>query len=218
IFNRFSNFALENIPLFAGFTDYKNSDEMYNSIMLFKKDGFEKYDKVRLVPFGEYIPFKDLFFFIDKITDEISDFTPGEKIHNLTLRGKKISTPICYEIIYPEIVRDFINLGGNAIILISNDSWYGTTAAPYHLLSMSVFRSIENRRYILRSTSNGISAVIDPRGEIIKSVPLNKEQSFTSDFSFREKLTFFTRIGYLFPYAIAILTFVFLLLSLRRKD
>jgi len=218
IFNKFSNFALENIPLFAGFTDYKNSDEMYNSIMLFKKNGFEKYDKVRLVPFGEYIPFKDLFFFIEKITDEISDFTPGAEIHNLTLSGKKISTPICYEIIYPEIVRDFISLGGEAIILISNDSWYGTTAAPYHLLSMSVFRSIENRRYILRATSNGISAVIDPRGKIVKSVPLNTEQSFAADFSFRENLTFFTRIGYLFPYAMAILTFVFLMLSFRRKD
>lgn len=218
IFNRFSKFATENIPLFAGFTDYKNSDEMYNSIMLFKKGGFEKYDKVRLVPFGEYIPFKDLFFFIEKITDEISDFTPGAKIHNLTLSGKKISTPICYEIIYPEIVRDFISLGGEAIILISNDSWYGTTAAPYHLLSMSVFRSIENRRYILRSTSNGISAVIDPRGKIVKSIPLNKEQSFTADFSFRGKLTFFTRIGYLFPYAVAIFTIVFLLISFRRKD
>ncbi len=217
IYNRFANFAKDHIPLFAGFTDYKNSEEMYNSIMLFKKNGFEKYDKVRLVPFGEYIPFKNVFFFVEKITDEISDFTPGKKIHNLSLSGKKISTPICYEIIYPEIVRDFISLGGECIILISNDSWYGTTAAPYQLLSMSVFRSIENRRYILRSTSNGISAVIDPRGKILKKVPLNTEESFTHSFKFRKGKTFFTKFGFTFPYIALIVTLVFLFISIRRK-
>lgn len=218
IYNKLSVFAEENIPFFAGFTDYKNQDEMYNSIMLFKSSGFEKYDKVRLVPFGEYIPFKKLLFFINKITDEISDFTPGKKIHNLTLSGRKISTPICYEIIYPELVRNFISLGGESIVLVSNDSWYGTTAAPYHLLSMSVFRSIENRRYILRSTSNGISAVIDPRGEIVKMIPLNIEESFTSVFKFRKDFTFFTRIGFVFPYLMSLLVLIFILRYFRKKD
>lgn len=191
---------------------------MYNSIMLFDNGRFQKYDKFRLVPFGEYIPFKNIFFFVNKITDEISDFTPGEKIFNLQVLGEKISTPICYEIIYPQIVRDFIWRGGKAIVLISNDSWYGTTSAPYQLLSMSVFRSIENRRYILRSTSNGISAVIDPRGKIVKRVPLNTRHSFTSSFKFRRRVTFFTRIGFIFPYLTLLLVVIFTLRFLRNKD
>ncbi len=218
IYNRFTDFSMNHIPLFAGFTDYRSSDEMYNSIMLFDRENFLKYDKFRLVPFGEYIPFKKLFFFINKITDEISDFTAGKGIFNLKVLGTKVSTPICYEIIYPRIVRDFISKGGRAIILISNDSWYGTTSAPYQLLSMSVFRSIENRRYLLRSTSNGISAVIDPRGKIIKKIPLNTEDSFTSEFKFRKRVTFYTRIGFIFPYITTLLVLFFLIRSRFKKN
>ncbi len=209
--NKFLEFVHENIPIFAGFTDYKNSEEMYNSIMLFKNKAVEKYDKTQLVPFGEYIPFKKVFSFIEKITNEISDFTPGKSIHNLTLKDKKISTPICYEIIYPEIVRNFIDKGGELIILISNDSWYGTTSAPYQLLSMSVLRAIENRRFILRSTSNGISAVIDPRGNIKRKIPLNVQESFIAKFKFRNNKSFFTRFGYMFPYFSLLFTLIFLI-------
>jgi len=218
IYNRFDDFSMNHIPLFAGFTDYQSSEEMYNSIMLFDRGYFQKYDKYRLVPFGEYIPFKKLLFFINKITDEISDFTAGKKIFNLKVLGNKVSTPICYEIIYPRIVRDFIWKGGKAIILISNDSWYGTTSAPYQLLSMSVFRSIENRRYLLRSTSNGISAIIDPRGKIIKKVPLNTEDSFVSEFKFRNRITFYTKIGFIFPYLTALFVLIFLIRSRIKKD
>jgi len=217
LYMRFQDFSLNHVPLFAGFTDYRGPDEMYNSIMLFDNGRFQKYDKFRLVPFGEYIPFKDLFFFINKITDEISDFTPGKGIFNLEVLGEKVSTPICYEIIYSRIVRDFIHRGGKAIILISNDSWYGTSSAPYQLLSMSVFRSIENRRYILRSTSNGISAVIDPRGKIIKRVPLNVKDSFVSRFIFRERETIFTRYGFLFPWLSVLVVLLSMILPLIRR-
>ncbi len=217
IYNKLSTFAREHLPLFAGFTDYKNSKKMFNSIMLFKKYGFEKYDKVKLVPFGEYIPLKKIFFFVNKITDEISDFSQGEAIFNLKILGRKVSTPICYEIIYPEIVRDFVNNGGEGIILISNDSWYGTTSAPYQLLSMSVFRAIENRRYILRSTSNGISAIIDPRGNVIKKIPLNSEDSFVADFRFRKNLTIFTKLGFIFPYITTLFVFFLLLAYYLKK-
>ncbi len=218
IYNRLSSFSQMHIPLFAGFTDYRGSDEMYNSIMLFDNGDFQKYDKFRLVPFGEYIPFKNLFFFVNKITDEISDFTPGKKIFNLKVLGEKVATPICYEIIYPRIVRDFISKGGKAIILVSNDSWYGTTSAPYQLLSMSVFRSIENRRYILRSTSNGISAIIDPRGKIVKKIPLNTQYSFTSEFKFRKRITIYTRFGFVFPFITALIMLFFIFRSIRMKD
>ena len=207
---QFINFSKNYVPLLAGFTDYKGRDEIYNSAILFNNENFEKYDKVHLVPFGEYILFKDLLFFIKKITDQIGEFTPGKNIKNLHLNNHLISTPICYEIIFPKLVRDFIAKNGELIVTISNDSWYGTSAAPYQLLAMATFRSIENRRYNLRATSNGISAQISPTGRIIKKIGLNKKSNFIAEFKYIKEKTFFTNYGYLFPF----LNFIFVLLWL----
>lgn len=198
--NKFLDFAGQNCPLLAGFTDFKSNREIYNSILLFKKNGWEKYDKYHLTPFGEYIPLRKFLFFIKKITNEIADFTPGKKIHNLNIANHSIATPICYEIIFPELVRKFIALKGELIITISNDSWFGDSSAPYQHLSMAVFRSIENRRYILRSTSTGISAVISDLGRIISQTKLNQEVEFLARYKYLIKKTFFSRFGYLFPY------------------
>lgn len=217
-YNKIMDFVRENVPVFAGFTDFRNSKEIYNSIILFKKNGIEKYNKVRLVPYGEYILFKELLFFIKKITQEVSEFTPGKSIHNLTLKGINFAVPICYEIIYPGLVRKFIKKGGEVIVLVSNDSWYGTSSAPFQLLSMSVFRSIENRRYILRSTSNGISALIKPSGSVYKSVPLNKRENFIVSFKYRQKRTIFLKFGYLFPWFSLIFSILFFIyIKFRRK-
>jgi len=205
----FTDFTDKYVPILAGFTDYKSMKEIYNSAILFKKNGVDKYDKVHLVPFGEYVLFKDLLFFIKKITDQIGEFTPGKDIKNLIFNKHLISTPICYEIIFPSLVRRFIDNGGELLVTISNDSWYGTTSAPYQLLAMATFRSVENRRYNIRVTSNGISALISPTGKIIKKIALNKKDSFIAKFKYIKKKTFFTRYGYLFP--VLNLSIVFLL-------
>jgi apolipoprotein N-acyltransferase len=199
-YNRFKKFVKDNVPVLAGFTDFKGYKEIYNSLILFEKETFQKYDKVHLTPFGEYILFRDILFFVKRITDEIGDFTPGEKVHNLLLNNHLVSTPICYELIFPELVREFIVKGGEAIIIASNDSWYGDTSAPYQLLAMSTFRSIENRRYILRSTTNGISALIAPSGEILYQSPFNTKETLTAKFKYIKRKTIFIHFGYLFPY------------------
>lgn len=201
-YERFMVFAKNYIPVLAGFTDVKNEREIYNSLMLFPKDKdkFQKYDKVHLTPFGEYILFRKVFFFVERITDEIGDFTPGTEVHNLELDGHLLATPICYELIFPELVREFIVKGGEVIVIASNDSWYGNTSAPYQLLAMSTLRSIENRRYILRSTTNGISALIAPSGEILYRSPFNVKDTFTAEFKYIKRETVYMRFGYLFPY------------------
>jgi apolipoprotein N-acyltransferase len=206
---KFFNFTNLNVPIFAGFTDLKNSKEIYNSIILFQKNKTEKYDKVHLTPFGEYIPFRKLLFFVKKITDEIGDFTFGKSVHNLKINSHFASTPICYEIIFPELIRKFISYGGELIITISNDSWFGDSSAPLQHLSMATFRSIENRRYILRSTSNGISAVISPSGEIIYQSSSHTKDTFVAKFKYLTKKTFFTRYGYMFPYFCIILVVIY---------
>lgn len=213
-YERFTAFVKNHIPVLAGFTDIKNDREIYNSLMLFPKgkERFQKYDKVHLTPFGEYIPFRKLFFFVERITDEIGDFTPGKEVHNLELDGHRLATPICYELIFPELVREFTVKGGEVIIIASNDSWYGDTSAPYQLLAMSALRSIENRRYILRSTTNGISALIAPSGEILYRSPFNAKDTFTASFKYIKRETVFMRFGYLFPY----FCLLFLILYLIR--
>jgi apolipoprotein N-acyltransferase len=196
----FTLFAGSKVPLLAGFTDLVSSREIYNSAILFKMEGIEKYDKVHLTPFGEYVLFRKLLFFVKRITDEIADFSPGKAVRNLHLPGYTISTPICYEIIFPELVREFISLGGKLIVTISNDSWFGDTSAPYQHLAMAVFRCIENRRYLLRSTTNGISAVIGSSGEIYYRSRYHTADRFIGEFKVMEYQTFFTCCGYLFPY------------------
>jgi apolipoprotein N-acyltransferase len=199
-YNRFEEFVEEHVPVLAGFTDLKGSNEIYNSLILFEEGKYQKYDKVHLTPFGEYILFRELLFFVKRITDEIGDFTPGKEVHNLVLDGHALAAPICYELIFPELVREFIHKGGEAIIIASNDSWYGDTSAPYQLLAMSTLRSIENRRYILRSTTNGISAVIGSSGEILYQSPFDRKDTFVAKFKYIKRETVFTRFGYLFPY------------------
>jgi apolipoprotein N-acyltransferase len=210
------DFSRQHLPLFTGFTDLRSHQEVYNSVILFKSGEFEKYDKVHLTPFGEYVLFRKLLFFVRRIVDEIGDFSFGKSIHNIHLHGHAIATPICYEIIFPELVRNFIDRGGELIITISNDSWFGNTSAPPQHLAMATFRAVENRRYILRSTTNGISAVITPAGKIEYQSPYNRKDSFIAKFVYLNNRTIFTRIGYLFPYLCALLTLLMTIIVLGK--
>ena len=197
---QFDSFSRGHLPLLAGFTDYGGSDQVFNSVILFQGGKVQKYDKVHLTPFGEYVLFRRLFFFVKKITDEIGDFTPGKQLHNLDLGGRPLSTPVCYEVIYPELVRAMVAAGGEVIVTISNDSWFGNSSAPYQHLAMATMRCIENRRWLLRSTSNGISALVDPAGRIVYQSPLHRADKFLGSFQYLKQKTIFTRWGYLFPY------------------
>jgi apolipoprotein N-acyltransferase len=214
---QFVSFAREHAPLLAGFTDQRGSAGVFNSVMLFSRAGIETYDKFHLTPFGEYVLFRRWLFFVRKITDEIGDFTPGREIHTVTVAGHALATPICYEVIYPELVRAMIAQGGEAIVTISNDSWFGDSSAPYQHLAMAVFRAIENRRWLLRSTSNGISALVDPGGRIVKRSPLHRQDRFLAPFQYLSERTIFNRWGYLFPYLCLLLVLgKFILPRLRR--
>jgi apolipoprotein N-acyltransferase len=215
---RFFAFGREQAPLVAGFTDFRAGGEVFNSVMLFQGGQVQEYDKVHLTPFGEYVPFRKLLFFVKKITDEIGDFTPGRKLHALDLGGHGVATPICYEVIYPELVRAMVVMGGELIVTISNDSWFGRSSAPYQHLAMATFRAIENHRWLLRSTSNGISAVVDPAGRIVYRSPLHQPDQFMASFQYMGQTTLFTRWGYLFPYACFILVLSKLFLLLAGKN
>ncbi len=199
---QFSEFSTRHLPLLAGFTDFRSSEEVYNAAILFDGTRLSQYNKVHLTPFGEYVLFRKALFFVKKITDEIGDFTPGQQVDTLSLNRHRIATPICYEIIYPELVRLFVTRGAELIVTISNDSWFGQSWAPFQHLSMAVIRAIENRRYVLRSTSNGISATIEPTGQFQHRSPLAASDFFISRFHYLSRRTLFSSSGYLFPYLV----------------
>jgi len=213
----FIAFARTHVPIMAGFTDRQSFKKIYNSYLLFDGNSVQKYDKVHLAPFGEYVLFREYLFFVRRIVSEIADFSSGDGAHNLTVNGHKVATPICYEVIYPELVKDFTTNGAQLLITGSNDSWFGNTSAKYQHLAMALFRSIENRRYILRSTTNGISGVIAPSGEIIYSSPHAQQDYVIGEFKYLNQTTIYMSRGYLFPYLCTLLMLLYFCIAGFKK-
>ena len=130
----------------------------------------ERYDKIRLLPFGEYLPYRDRIPWSLIGIPDIREYLPGKQYHLLTLAGHRFATPICWENIFPTMGRHFVLNGAEFLINITNEAWFGKTSAPHQFLSMNVFRAVENRRYVLRCANTGISCIIDPYGRILSRV------------------------------------------------
>jgi len=143
--------------------------DFYNSAFLFDVRGRPEgvYHKVHLVPFGEYVPYKKIFFFAKKLTAPVGNFISGKSYEPLIFENRHMGVLICYEDIFPEIARKQVLLGAEFLLNITNDAWYGISSAPYQHLALSVFRAVENRRFLLRATNTGVSAVIDPVGRVL---------------------------------------------------
>jgi apolipoprotein N-acyltransferase len=179
----------------------------FNSALIVSPSGARlgRYDKIHLVPFGEYIPFKRLLFFARKLTGRVSSFTPGEERKVFRLNGHHYGVFICYESVFAEEVRQFSQLGAEVLVNISDDGWYGDTSAPWQHLNMARMRAIENRRWILRDTNNGVTAAIDPYGRVRQSIPRHQADALPAAYGFRDDLTFYTAHGDVFAWACAIL-------------
>ena len=135
-----------------------------NSAVLLRPDGtlVDRYDKINLVPFGEYVP--KFFGFVNRITQEISDFVPGNRIVVFPMGTHRLGVFICYESVFPDEVRQFVKGGANLLVNISNDGYFGHSAAREQHLEIARMRAVENSRWLIRSTNDGITAVIDPGG------------------------------------------------------
>ncbi len=191
-------------------TDYVPEEQLwhdFNSALVVSPNGARlgRYDKIHLVPFGEYIPFKRLLFFAHKLTGRVSSFTPGEDRKVFRLNGHRYGVFICYESVFADEVRQFSQLGAEVLVNISDDGWYGDTSAPWQHLNMARMRAIENRRWILRDTNNGVTAAIDPYGRVPQSIPRHQVDALPAAYGFRDDITFYTAHGDLFAWACAIL-------------
>jgi apolipoprotein N-acyltransferase len=190
--------------------EYSQPDQAwhdYNSALIVGSDGARvgRYDKIHLVPFGEYVPFQRLLFFARKLTGKVSRFTPGDERKVFRLNGHRYGVFICYESVFADEVREFSRLGAEVLVNISDDGWYGDTSAPWQHLNMARMRAIENRRWILRDTNNGITAAIDPYGRVRQSIPRHQTDALPAGFGFRDDLTFYTVHGDVFGWVCAIL-------------
>lgn len=166
--------ASEQITLLVGSPGYEidrhdHSYVLYNRAYLVNERGEPVvfYDKEHLVPFGEYIPFKDVLFFLDKIVEGIGDFGPGLKTGPLSYQDMDYGMLICYEAIFPVLAQKRVENGADVLVNISNDAWFGPTSGPLQHLDLSLLRAIEQNRYMIRATNTGVSAIIDPWGRIL---------------------------------------------------
>lgn len=173
-----------------------------NSAAVVDREGdiVSRYDKMHLVPFGEYVPLKRLLFFAESLTRQVGDFVPGTEYTISPLDHHRLSTAICYESIFPDLVREFVKRGSELIVVITNDGWFGESSAPFQHLRMGVVRAAENRRYVVRAANTGISAIIDPYGRIEGRTPIGQRMILEGTARFRSDRTFYTEHGDLFAW------------------
>ncbi len=188
---------------------------LHNSAFLLSPEQVDisQYDKLHLVPFGEYIPMPNLLFFIDKLVQDIGDFFPGTQATVFEIENKKIGTVICFEVIFPELVRRFVQNGASLMTTLSNDAWFGTSSAPTQHFSMVVFRAVENRVPFARAANTGISGFIDAQGHILHQSNLFVEATATSTLSLRQTETLYSQFGDFFAGFCAMITAILLLRS-----
>ena len=152
-----------------------------------------RYDKMNLVPFGEFVPWP--FDFVNKITKEAGEFVPGKRLVVFPAAGHRIGVFICYESVFPHFVRRFVADGAELLVNISNDGYFGKTAARDQHLKIVRMRAAENHRWILRSTNDGITAAIDPAGRVVSRIPPYEEAVLRAGYSYEKGLTVYTRFS-----------------------
>ena len=194
-------------------------DTITNSAFTLDPQGREvsRYDKIHLVPFGEYVPVWALPGLVHKITSEVGNFVPGSSYSVAKSPGGGIGVFICYEAIIPQLARQLVAGGAGVLVNISNDAWYGDSAAAYQHLEMARLRAIENHRYLLRATNNGLTSLIDPYGRVLEEIPRYQRLAMPAHFDFETRQTFYSAHGDVFAWLCALLAGLMLTLVSASK-
>lgn len=193
-------------------TSVERGSRVYNSAVLFTPEGglSGRYDKMHLVPFGEFTPYAGVFQFASGLTQAVGTFDRGGSRSPVTADGHSYGVFLCYESIFGDEVRHFVQGGAEVLTNLSDDGWYGDTSAPFQHINMARMRAIENRRWMLRDTNNGITGSIDPNGRVVETMPRNKRGAVAVHFDYLRSTTFYTRHGDLFAYACTVLAMLVL--------
>lgn len=195
-------------------------EKFYNSAFLVPPDNGRAavYRKIHLVPFGEFVPFRDLLFFAAPLVEAVGGgFVGGTEATLLPVGRHSLSVAICYEIVYPDLVRQFVKGGSELLTTITNDAWFGTTSAPYQHFAQASMRAIENGRYLVRSANTGISGAVDPYGRVLAQTGIFEPAVTVSTVRFLDGATIYSQVGDVFADASAIITLMMLVLVGRRN-
>lgn len=197
-------------------TDPRDQNRIWNSAFLVSEGEIRgRYDKMRLVPFGEYVPLRRALFFAEKLVRTVGTFEFGES--DEPLRGKEsYGVGICYEIVYPQIGAQQIRNGAEILVTITNDAWYGESSAARQHLDSARLRAVEGRRWLVRAATTGISAAVDPNGRIIEQIPMNRKGIIMTEVPVRTGLTPYVRWGDWFPLVAALILIA--AIWVRRKE
>ena len=192
--------------------------EIFNSAEFVAPNGsfLGRYDKIHLVPFGEYVPYKGLISFAGTLTQGVSSFSRGGLRKVFTSNGHTFGIFICYEAVFADEVRHFARNGAQVFVNISDDGWYGDTSAPWQHFNMARMRAIENRRWVVRATNSGVTAAVDPLGRVTQSAPRHVITSLPVRYGYRSEVTFYSQYGDVFAKLCAIIGIGFTGLALLR--
>ncbi len=184
------------------------ASQVFNSAELIDPSGdwTARYDKVHLVPFGEYLPFPRLLAFAGGLTKEVGEFKEGASRAPLDAGNKRLGIFICYESVFPGEVREFADQGAQVLVNLSNDGWYGDSGAYAQHLNQTRMRAIENDRWILSATNTGVTASIDPYGRTVARLPRKERGALVAPYALTSVTTFYTRHGDWFAYLCAIIS------------
>jgi apolipoprotein N-acyltransferase len=194
----------------------------YNSAFMLAPDGETRavYRKIQLVPFGEFIPLSGWLEFFPPLVETLGGFAPfaaGESLVMLPLGDGRISTAICYEVVYPELAAEGVRRGSQLLTTITNDAWYGQSSAPYQHFEMATMRAIEQGRYLARAANTGISGVVDPYGRIVLRSGIFEEAALVAEVRLLTGRTIYSYIGDAIAYAGILITAMALLAPYRRR-
>ncbi len=196
-----------------------HATEIYNSAALVSPRGewTARYDKVHLVPFGEYVPFKGIFSFAGGLTQQVGDYARGQSRAPLDAGGMKLGVFICYESVFPDEVRQFANNGAQVLVNISNDGWYGDSGAYAQHLMQSRMRAVENQRWLLLDTNTGVTSAVDPYGRMDGRLPRKVRSTLSAPYALINATTFYTRHGDWFAVLCAIISLLVLLMRIPLR-
>jgi apolipoprotein N-acyltransferase len=207
------------VPIIFGapWFDPSEGGKYYNSVFHLEERGIAngRYDKRHLVPFGEYIPLRRILFFLKKLTVGEEDFSAGSGPALFTVRGEKVGASVCYEAVFPWILRESVREGARWLVNVTNDAWFGDTVAPRQHLAMARMRSVEYRRPMVRAANSGISAVIDERGEVVARMGLFRKGTIVAEILPRGGETAYAKTGEVFAVSCTIITLLLLIITGR---
>ena len=193
-------------------------DSFYNSAYLLSASlPVVRYDKRHLVPFGEYVPFRGVFGWMDKLARSAGEFRPADATVLLPWEGEKLGMSICYEVVFPSEVAELVRSGATMLVTVTNDAWYGDTSAPWQHFRAARFRAAESRRPLLRAAITGVSAYVAPDGSVQARIGVFKEGVIRLRVLGERRLTLFTRLPWLVPALCTAVSALFLLLVRRDR-